>query len=79
MKDESVIIFVDGSNLYLTPKPVRDSIAKAPLTATPIVAVFDPAIEKNLGVVGYSGIRKRAGLNEIVAEVAKLRGDVPET
>lgn len=74
-----MIVFIDGSNLYLMPKPVRDSIAKAPLTATPIVAVFDPAIEKNLGVVGYSGIRKRAGLNEIVAEVAKMRGDVPET
>jgi hypothetical protein len=79
MKNESVIIFVDGSNLYLTPKPVRDSIAKAPLTATPIFAVFDPAIEKNLGVVGYSGIRKREGLKNIMAEIAKMRGGVPET
>jgi hypothetical protein len=79
MKNESVIIFVDGSNLYLTPKPVRDSIAKAPLTATPIFAVFDPAIEKNLGVLGYSGIRKREGLKNIMAEIAKMRGDVPET
>ena len=79
MKDESVIIFVDGSNLYLTPKPVRDSIAKAPLTATPIFAVFDPAIVKNLGVVGYSGIRKREGLKNIMAEIAKMRGDVPGT
>jgi len=79
MKDESVIIFVDGSNLYLTPKPVRDSIAKAPLTATPIFAVFDPAFEKNLGVVGYSGIRKREGLKNIMAEIAKMRGDVPGT
>ena len=79
MKDESVIIFVDGSNLYLTPKPVRDSIAKAPLTATPIFAVFDPAIEKNLGVLGYSGIRKREGLKNIMAEIAKMRGDVPGT
>lgn len=79
MKNESVIIFVDGSNLYLTPKPVRDSIAKAPLTATPIFAVFDPAIEKNLGVVGYSGIRKREGLKNIMAEIAKMRGDVPGT
>ena len=79
MKDESVIIFVDGSNLYLTPKPVRDSIAKAPLTATPIFAVFDPAIENNLGVLGYSGIRKREGLKNIMAEIAKMRGYVPET
>ena len=79
MKDDSVIVFIDGSNLYLTPKPVRDSIAKAPLTATPIFAVFDPAIEKNLGVVGYSGIRKREGLKNIMAEIAKMRGDVPET
>jgi hypothetical protein len=77
--DDTVIVFIDGSNLHLTPKPVQDSIAKAPLSATPIVAVFDPAIEKNLGVVGYRAIRKRDGFKEIMAEIAKLRGEVPGT
>ncbi len=73
-----MIVFIDGSNLHLTPKPVVTAIENAPLTATPIVAVFDSAIEKELGVVGYSGIRKREGLENIVAEIAKLRGKEPE-
>jgi hypothetical protein len=29
--------------------------------------------------VGYSGIRKREGLKNIMAEIAKMRGGVPET
>ncbi len=74
-----MIVFIDGSNLHLTPKPVHESIADAPLTATPIVAVFDPAIEKNLGVIGYRTIRKRDGFSDIKAEIAKLQGKVPET
>lgn len=79
IKDDTVIVFIDGSNLHLTPKSVVDAIANAPLTATPIVAVFDHAIEKELGVVGYSGIRKRAGLKDIMAEIAKLLGKAPQT
>ena len=79
VKDDSVIVFIDGSNLHLTPKPVHESIANAPLTATPIVAVFDPAIEKNLGVIGYGAIRKRDGFKNIKVEIAKLRGKVPKT
>ena len=73
-----MIVFIDGSNLHLTPEPVQDSIANAPLTATPIVAVFDPAIKKNLGVVGYNAIRTRDGFKDIKAEIAKLLGKVSE-
>ena len=79
IKDDTVIVFIDGSNLHLTPDPVQDSIAKGPLSATPIVSVFDPAIEKNLGVIGYRAIRTRDGFKAIKAEIAKLRGDLPET
>lgn len=79
VENDTVIVFIDGSNLHLTPKPVQDSIAKAPLSATPIVTVFDPAIEKNLGVVGYRAIRSPDGFKNIKAEIAKLRGEVPET
>ena len=79
MEDDSVIVFIDGSNLHLTPKTVHESIANAPLSATPIVAVFDPAIERNLGVVGYRAIRSRDGFKGIKTEIAKLRGEVPET
>lgn len=78
MKDDSVIVFIDGSNLHLTPKPVQDSIANAPLTATPIVAVFDHTIKKELGVVGYNAIRTRDGFKDIKAEIAKLQGEAPE-
>lgn len=51
----------------------------APLTATPIVAVFDSAIEKELGVIGYRVIRSRDGFKDIKAEIAKLQGEVPGT
>lgn len=79
MGEDSLIVFIDGSNLHKTPQPVWTAIAEAPLTATPIVAVFNPAIEKALGVVGYSAIRKRDGLDAIMAEIAKLRGEVSGT
>ena len=79
IKDDTVIVFIDGSNLHLTPKPVGKAIANAPLNAMPIVAVFDHKIEKELGVVGYTDIRKRDGFKGIKAELAKLRGKVPQT
>ena len=67
-------MFIDGSNLHLTPKSVVKAIEDAPLVATPIVAVFDSAIEKNLGVLGYGDIRKRDGLKNLKAKIAELRG-----
>ena len=74
IKDDSIIVFIDGSNLHLTPKSVVKAIEDAPLVATPIVAVFDSAIEKNLGVLGYGDIRKRDGLKNLKAKIAELRG-----
>ena len=74
-----MIVFIDGSNLHLTPKMVHESIANAPLSATPIVAIFDSAIEKNLGILGYRAIRSRDGFNDVKIELKKLRGEVPET
>lgn len=74
MKDDSVIVFIDGSNLYDTPKPVQDSISNAPLSPTPILTVFDAAIEKNFGVIAYRAIRSRDGLKNIKAEIAKMQG-----
>lgn len=79
LKDDSVIVFIDGSNFLKTPKPVSQSIINSPTIATPIVTVFDPAFEKNLGVIGYRAIRTRDGFKDIKAEIAKLRGEVPET
>ena len=78
MKDDSVIVFIDGTNLHLTPKSVHESISNAPLSATPIVTVFDSAIEKNFGVLGYKAIRSRDGFKGVKAEIAKLRGDTPK-
>lgn len=79
LKDDSLIVFIDGSNLHLTPKTVVTAYENAPLTATPIVAVFDSAIEKELGVIGYRVIRSRDGFKDIKAEIAKLQGEVPGT
>jgi len=69
-----VIVFIDGSNLHLTPKTVVTAYENAPLTATPIVAVFDHEIKKELGVVGYSAIRTRDGLKDVKAKIAELLG-----
>jgi len=79
VKDDSVIVFIDGSNFHKTPKAVFQSIVNSPTSATPIVTVFDPSIEQNLGVIGYRAIRTRDGFKDIMAEIAKLRGDVPGT
>lgn len=69
-----MIVFIDGSNLHLTPKFVVTAYENAPLVATPIVAVFDHAIKKELGVLGYSDIRSRDGLKDLKAKIAELRG-----
>ncbi len=80
MKDDSVIVFVDGSNLHLTPKQVQDSFASdAAAGALPIVSIFDHAIEKELGVLAYQAIRSRDGFKDVKAEIAKLRGKGPKT
>ena len=80
MKDDSVIVFIDGSNLHLTPKQVQDSFASdAAAGALPIVSIFDHAIEKELGVLPYRAIRKRDGFKDVKAAIAKLSGKMPET
>lgn len=79
IKDGTVIVFVDGSNLHLTPEPVQDSFASdAAAGPTPIIVVFDAAIEKELGIVGYKAIRTADGFKDVKAELTKLRGKTPE-
>ena len=78
IKDDTVIVFIDGSNLHLTPKPVQDSYANGAVSALPIVSIFDHTIEKELGIVGYDAIRTRDGFKDVKAKIAKLRGKAPK-
>ncbi len=79
MKDDSVIVFIDGSNLHLTPKSVQDSYASdAAKSGLPIMVIYDHAIEKELGVLGYKAIRSRDGFKNVKVELKKLSGEAPE-
>ena len=76
LKDDTVIVFIDGSNLYDTPEPVQEAMTSGPAlgSALPIIATFDSAIENLFGVVGYSTIKKADGFTELKAALAKFRG-----
>jgi len=74
-----VIVFIDGSNLHLTPEPVQDSYASdAANSGLPIMVIFDHAIEKELGVLGYKAIRSRDGFKDVKGKLEKLRAKGPE-
>lgn len=74
-----MIVFIDGSNLHLTPEPVQDSYASsAAASGLPIMVIYDQAIKKELGILGYKAIRSRDGFKNVKAELEKLRGKVPE-
>ncbi len=80
MKDDTVIVFINGSNLHLTPQPVRDSYSSdAARSGLPIMVIYDHAIEKELGVLGYKAIRSRDGFKDVKVELEKLRGKVSKT
>jgi hypothetical protein len=75
LKEDSVIVFIDGSNLHLTPQAVQDAIVSdAAFGPLPIVAVFDAGIQKQLGAVGYRSMKDVNGFKEVTAALAKLRG-----
>ncbi|MEC8826040.1 MAG: hypothetical protein VXX36_09685 [Verrucomicrobiota bacterium] len=74
VKDDTVIVFIDGSNLHLTPIPVQHSYASpGAASGLPIVAVFDQAIEKEIGILGYKAIRSRDGFKDVKAKIAALQ------
>ena len=76
LKDDTVIVFIDGSNLYTTPKVVQESIAHDDVFGSPlpIVIVTDAKMEKLLGAVGHYAIKDPNGLNELKGALAEYRG-----
>ncbi len=80
MKDDSVIVFIDGSNFYLTPEPVKKSFTSpAAAKGLPVVVVYDHALEKEFGILGYKAIRSRDGFKDVKAKIAEMQGKVPAT
>ena len=76
LKDDTVIVFIDGSNLYTTPQVVQDAVASDAVLGSPlpIVIVTDAKIEKLLGAVGHYAIKDPNGLNELKGAIAEYRG-----
>ena len=76
LKDDTVIVFITGLNLYETPEPVQKAMTSGPALGEPlpIIATFDSAIENVLGVVGYSTMKKADGFTEVKAALAEFRG-----
>jgi len=76
LKDDTVIVFIDGSNLYTTPEVVQeafshDSVLGSPL---PIVGVFDAKLQTMLGVIGHFSIKAPNGFKEIKTALTEYRG-----
>lgn len=75
LKDDTEIIFISGLNLYKTPKPLQAAMASKEASGpTPIVAIFDPMIENQIGVIPYFDMKKRNGFEKIKAALADYRG-----
>ncbi|NNE91621.1 MAG: hypothetical protein HKN23_08240 [Verrucomicrobiales bacterium] len=82
LKDDTVIVFIDGSNLHTTPKIVQDGFADDSVFGSPlpIVGVFDAKLEKMIGMIGHHEIKDRNGFKAIKAALANYREmEAPET
>lgn len=76
LKGDSEIIFVSGMNLYKSPQIVQKAMASKEASGpTPIIAVFDSKVEKQLGVVPYFHMKNSDGFDGVKIQLAMLRGE----
>ena len=82
LKEETAIIFISGLNLHKTPEVVQKAIASdEAMGPTPIIAVFDSGIEREIGVVPYFDMKDVNGFTQIKRALADYRGvplDAPD-
>ena len=82
LKDDTVIVFVDGSNLHTTPDVVQEAFAHDKVFGSPlpIVVTFDAEIETMLGAVGHYEMKDPNGFTEVKEALAACRGKAaPDT
>lgn len=79
LEDDSEIVFVSGLNLYKSPQIVQKAMASKEASGpTPIIAVFDAKVEKQLGIVPYFHMKNADGFDGVRAQLAMLRGAEPK-
>ena len=71
-----MIVFIHGLNLHKTPEIVQKAISSdEAFGPIPIVAVFDAAVEKQLGVVAYYSMKDVSGFKDVQMALADNRGE----
>jgi hypothetical protein len=77
LKDDSVIVFINGLDLYDSPDLVQTSMTSGLALGSPlpIVATFDAALKKELGVVPYRMMKDANGFTAVKAAIAMNRGE----
>ena len=79
LKDETVIVFISGLDLHLTPEVVQEAMAsEEAFGPTPIVAVFDPQVQTTLGIVDYYSMKDVDGFAKVKTAIADFRGEAEE-
>jgi hypothetical protein len=79
LKENSEIVFLSGLNLYKSPKIVQKAMASKEASGpTPIIAVFDSKVEKQLGIIPYFHMKNADGFEGVNAQLAMLRGKEAE-
>ena len=75
LKEETEIIFISGLNLHKTPEVVQKAIASdEAMGPTPIIAIFDSGVERQIGVVPYFNMKDVNGFTEVKRALADYRG-----
>ena len=75
LKNDTEIVFISGLNLHKTPELVQKAIASdEAMGPTPIIAVFDARVTKQIGVVPYFDMKDVDGFTKVRTALADYRG-----
>ena len=77
LKDDSVIVFINGLDLYETSELVQEAFTTGPALGSPlpIVASFDASLTKVLGVLDYDSMKDKSGFPAVKKALSKLGGN----
>ena len=79
LKEETVIVFISGLDLHLTPEVVQEAMAsEEAFGPTPIIAVFDPQVQTTLGIVDYFSMKDVDGFAKVKTALAEFREEAEE-
>ena len=77
LKDHSVIVFINGLDLYESSELVQEAFTTGPALGSPlpIVASFDAGLTKVLGVLDYDSMKDKSGFPAVKKALSKLGGN----